>query len=250
MKFRKSFEVRFSEADRRSLLTPIALFNYLQEAAIGHGDAVGLEGESLAEMGYMWMLNRIHFRINQYPSRRDTVHVETWGSTLTGLYAVREWNLTGDDGQKVASATARWILVDTQKGKIIKLPEILAERYGVHEGRGLDDNFERMSAIESGEFQKRFHVRLSELDSNQHANSASYIDWCLEAVPEDVLNSYLPQDLEITFKKESKLGDGLIASSLEEPSGEQGYRVFLHAIRNEVDDTLLTIGKSTWQKAE
>ena len=129
MKFRKSFEVRFSEADRRSVLTPIALFNYLQEAAIGHGDAVGMDGETLEEMGYVWMLNRLHIRVEHYPRRRETVHVETWGSTLTGLYAVREWNVTDDTGQTIVSATARWIIFDAQKRKIIKLPDMLAERY-------------------------------------------------------------------------------------------------------------------------
>ncbi len=44
MKHRESFDIRFYETDRSSRLTPIALFNYLQETAIGHGDAAGLDG--------------------------------------------------------------------------------------------------------------------------------------------------------------------------------------------------------------
>ncbi len=250
MKYRQSFEVRFSEVDRHSRLTPVALFNYLQETAIAHGDAVGMDGEALAEMGYAWMMNRMHIQIDRYPRRRETVHLETWGSTLTGLFAIREWNMTDDSAVSIARATARWIIFDIHKRKIIKLPDMLAGRYGEHEGRGLEDTFTRMHAIDSGEFQKRFHVRLSELDSNQHANSASYVDWCLEAVPEDVLNDYLPCDIEITFKKESKLGDGLIASSIEEPSEESAERAFRHAIRLEDDGALLTIGKSVWRKTE
>ena len=249
MKYRQSFEVRFCEADRHSRLTPIALFNYLQEIAIGHGDAVGMDGETLAAMGYAWMMNRLHVQVDRYPRRRETVHVETWGSTLTGLFAIREWNVTDESGVSIARATARWIILNLRKRKIIKLPEMIAERYGEHEGRGIDDPFDRMTPIESGEYEKRFHVRLSELDSNQHANSASYIDWCLEAVPEGVLNEYLPCDIEITYKKESKLGDGLIAASLEEPSPDAEQRVFRHAIRLEENGGLLTMGKSVWQRA-
>ena len=250
MKYQQSFEVRFSEADRHSSLTPIALFNYLQEIAIGHGDAVGMDGETLAKMGYAWMMNRFHIQVDRYPRRRETVHVETWGSTLTGLFAIREWKVTDDSGQTTASATARWIIFDIRKHKIIKLPDILAGRYGEHEGRGIEDPFDRMQPIESGKYEKRFHVRLSELDSNQHANSASYIDWCLEAVPEDALNEYLPYDIEITYKKESKLGEGLIASSLEEPTQDPSVRIFQHAIRLEENGALLTMGKSVWQRPE
>lgn len=250
MKYRQSFEVRFCEVDRHSRLTPIALFNYLQEGAIGHGDAVGMpDGEGLAGMGYAWMMNRLHIQIDRYARRRETVHVETWCSMLSGLFAIREWNVTDESGVSIAQATGRWVIFDLRKRKIIKLPGMMAERYGEHDGRGIDDPFARMTPIESGEYEKRFHVRSSELDSNQHANSASYIDWCLEAVPEDVLNEYLPSDIEITYKKESKLGDGLVASSLEEPSQEPAQLVFRHAIRLEENGALLSMGKSVWQRA-
>lgn len=250
MKYQQSFEVRFCEADQHSRLTPVALFNYLQECAIRHGDAAGMpDGEGLADMGYAWMMNRLHFEVDRYARRQETVHVETWCSTLTGLFAIREWNVTDDSGVSIARATGRWVIFDIRKRRIVKLPEMMAERYGEHEGRGIDDAFDRMTPIESGEHEKRFHVRLSELDSNQHANSASYIDWCLEAVPEDVLKEYLPCDIEITYKKESRLGDGLIASSLEEPSAEPTQRVFRHAILLDEDGALLTMGKSVWRSA-
>lgn len=250
MKYRQSFEVRFCEADRRSLLTPVAFFNYLQETAIGHGDSVGMDGESMTEMGYAWMMNRIHMRIDRYPLRRETVHVETWGSNLRGLFAIREWRVLDDDGSPIGCATARWIILDVHRRKIIKIPSQVPERYGEHEGRGLEDPFDRMTPIEAGNHEKHFHVRLSELDTNQHANSAAYIDWCLEAVPDDVLRDYVPRDIEITFKKESKLGDGLLAHSAEQPAKADESRVFQHAIRLQEDGTLLTMGNSLWQKVE
>ena len=250
MKYRQSFEVRFCEADRRSLLTPVALFNLIQEAAIRHGDAANIEGEKLMDMGFAWMMNRIHMRIDRYPRRRETVHVETWGSSLQGLFAVREWRVYDDDDNEIACATARWIMLDTKKRKIIKLPSEIAEHYGEHKERGIEDPFDRMTPIESVENEKRFHVRLSELDTNQHANSVAYVDWCLEAVPEDVLNDYLPCDIEIVYKKESKLGDGLIANSAEDSAAANGGRTFHHAIRLEDDGSLLTMGKSVWRKVE
>jgi len=250
MKYRQSFEVRFCESDRRSHLTPIALFQYLQEAAIGHGDAVEMDGDALTDLGYAWMMNRLHMHVERYPKRRETVEVETWGSSLQGLYAIREWRMTDAANEVIARATARWIILDIAKRKIIRLPEVLAERYGEHKGRGLEDPFDRMTPIESGMHEKTFHVRVSELDTNQHANSASYIDWCLEAVPDEVLNEYAPESLEITYKKESKLGDGLVAQSIEETAPASDARAFRHAIRLEETGDLLTMAASVWRRVE
>lgn len=247
MKHRQSFDIRFYEADRASRLTPVALFNYLQEAAIGHGDATGLDGKALAELGYAWMMNRLHLRIERYPTRREVVQVETWGSNLKGLYAIREWQVTDTDGRTVASATGRWIILDTERKRIIKIPELMAQRYGEHEGRAIDDSFARMEPVEGGGFERRFHVRLSELDTNQHANSACYIDWCLEAVPRDLLDAYLPYSIEITYKKEARLGEGLVARSEEATNDRDTERVFRHTVRKEDGGAVAAIGRSVWR---
>lgn len=249
MKHRQTFEIRFYEADRASRLTPVALFNYMQEAAIDHGDAAGMDGNMLADLGYAWMMNRLHLRIERYPTRRERIQIETWGSNLKGLYAIREWRATDEQDRVVALATGRWIILDLKRMKIIKIPDVMAERYGEHEGRVIDDPFERMTAIEDGGFERRFHVRLSELDTNQHANSACYIDWCLEAVPERVLADYLPYSIELTFKKESKLGEGLIARSVQQEP-ESGQRpTFLHGVWRESDGSIAALGRSVWRLA-
>lgn len=250
MKHSQSFEIRFCEVDRNSRLTPIALFNFLQEVAIGHGDAVGMDGETLGRMGYAWMMNRVHMQIDRYPVRLETVHVQTWAFTLVGLYAIREWKVTDAAGECIARATARWIIFDIAKKKIVKLPAILPERYGEHEDRALEDPFLRMKPIAEGENRKSFHVRLSELDTNQHANSACYIDWCLEAVPDEIQNGYLPHSVEVTFKKESKLGEALESTSLERESDTADERVFEHAVALAEKGDLLTMGRSTWRKIE
>ena len=59
MRMKSTFDVRFYETDRAARLTPVALFNYLQETAVQHGDAVKLDGESMAASGYFWMMNRL-----------------------------------------------------------------------------------------------------------------------------------------------------------------------------------------------
>ena len=114
--------------------------------------------------------------------------METWGSCLHGLFAVREWRALDARGDVLALATGRWVVIDVARKKIIKIPPQMPAAYGEHEGRAIDDAFQRMEHPVNGVNARHFHVRFSELDTNQHANSASYVDWCLEAVPQDVLD--------------------------------------------------------------
>lgn len=248
MKHTERFEVRFYETDRASRLTPVSLFNYLQETAIRHGDAVGMDGPALQRLGYMWMMNRLRLEVRRYPVRREEVHVETWGSCLHGLFAIREWRATDAKGEVLALATGRWVIIDVARKKIVKIPPQMEQAYGEHEGRAIEDSFARMNAPAQGSSTRRFHVRFSELDTNQHANSASYVDWCLEAVPQDVLDSCLPSVFEITFKKEAKLGEELVATSTE-TARDPGTRAFQHLLSRSEDGAVNAIAASVWRPA-
>jgi acyl-ACP thioesterase len=92
-------------------------------------------------------------------------------------------------------------------------------------------------------------VRFSELDTNQHANSASYVDWCLEAVPMPILDRFLPDSFQITFKKECRLGEELAARSESLQELEPGVRSFRHGLWRLSDETLLAIATSRWKSA-
>jgi acyl-ACP thioesterase len=249
MRFQAPFDIRFFETDRAARLTPVALFNYLQEAAVCHGDAVGMDGEALRQAGYVWMMNRLRFDILRYPVRRERIAVETWGSRFKGMFATREWRVTAEGGEPLATATGRWIMLGDTPKRIVRIPPFVSERYGEYPDRALDDPFDRMNPPAQISCTRNFHVRFSELDTNQHANSASYVDWCLEAVPMAVLDGFLPASFEITFKKECRLGDELAARSEELPQSAPDSRRFRHGLWRLSDDALLAIAESAWRPA-
>ncbi len=99
MKFSRTYEVRFSEADRRGCVTPVALYNYLQETAVYHGESPHETRITLSEKGLAWVLTRIFIQFIRYPKQYDEVLVTTWASNLSGLYAVREWTVEDPNGE-------------------------------------------------------------------------------------------------------------------------------------------------------
>ena len=259
MKHTESFKVRFSESDHRAQVTPVALYDYFQETAIAHGDAVGMTPQALTERGLAWVLTRIHIQFLRFPSRREAVTVETWGSNLRGLYAVREWRARGENGDIAARGTSRWVLIDIARKRAIRLPDFIRELYGEHEGRAIDDPFEKESPAAEPEHERHFHVRMSDLDTNRHANSACYIDWCLESVPDGVTRDlvqdgvardWVPGSIELTYKKECVLGDAIRAGSREVAPRADGRRAFVHAIWRETDGAVLTLGRSVWRPGQ
>lgn len=229
MKFAETFRIRFTESDRHGRATPVAVFNLLQETAIAHSASVGRGTDRLVARGLAWMMNRAHVQFLRYPAIDAEVTVTTWAQCLTGLFAIREWTVIDAEGV-CAQATGRWIMFDTNRRRVIKIPPDFAETYGEEPERVIDDSFERMNPIESGDYSREFHVRVSDLDTNQHANSGCYFDWALEAVPVAIASTRRPAAVEMLFKKESVLGEGLLSSARQvEPGSERNLR-FHHTV--------------------
>lgn len=246
MPHRESYEVRYFDSGANQRATPVALYSYLQETALRHCDHVGLTTQRLFEMGYTWMLNRVHVQALHYPRYKSRVTVETWPVNISGLYSLREFLVYDETETLCAKATTRWVLIDVAKRRPTKPPESMADGFELGSARAVEDEFPKIAPVEEPVTVKTFHVRLSDLDINQHANSACYFDWILETAPEEVLRTMTPASVEIFYRQEAGLGTAIEAVS-EEKDAEGTRRVFVHALREPGTDTLLAQGRSVWR---
>jgi len=190
------------------------------------------------------MIHHLYMEIDSYPIQGDTIHVQTWANNLTGLYAVREWLARSDDGEIIGRGTSRWLLIDVVKKRISKLPSFLEECYGNYpEERAVNLEFTRMQPVENSEIHRSVTVRASEIDTNQHANSAAYMDWCLDAVPHELLDTHLPRSVEIIYRQECTLGEHLDVRTCESAKSDETIS-FAHSSHRHSDDKLLTTAKT------
>ncbi len=244
--FQKTFEVRFCESNRHARMTPVALYNLLQESAHAHADSLGISAEAFAARGHLWMLSRLRMDVLRYPRTKEMVRVETWPSTMRGLYAVREFLVLDEAGEALAKATSRWVVIDKAKQRAVRMPPWIEQTFGIRPERALEDPFPRLPVVDWGETEKEFHVRFSELDMNQHANSASYVDWLLETVPEETLSGLAPRSAEIVFKREAPLGAELRVMTQACAADAAGHPGFLHTLRLRDAGQVLAVGRSYW----
>lgn len=154
--FEYPFEVRQRDVAQFDRITPGALYGSLQDAGLAHSAARGLSGPEMLELGYLWMLNRIHLSIDTAPVLLDQLTIRTWGSNFSGLYAVREYHMMNQDDEIVVRATSRFLTIDIAKKRAVRIPEFVERNCGVQPVRGIDNAFERMRLEPDAEHSKTF----------------------------------------------------------------------------------------------
>jgi len=244
--YEDAYRVRVYEADNAGRLTPISLFNYLQETAGQAARARGRGHTELRARALAWFLNRFHLCVTRYPRIGETVRVRTWPFKMERHASIREFEVLSEDGRPFARATSQWVLINLQNRRLTRVPEDIRESYPVLERRMVEDRFLRLPIPSDTSTEITFHVRLSDLDVNQHANSASYVDWCLEAVPEETHRLHVPLEFEINYIREASVRESLSARSEPLP-GEEGFAsCYAHQIVRNGDGVRLAIGRSRW----
>ncbi len=241
--YRKTFDLHAYEVDSEGRAHLVSLLNYLQDAAGDHAALLGFSITELLKKNQTWLLSRYHVKVLCYPSYGDKVTVSTWPSATQGVFALRDFELADERGKVFLAATSSWILLDLGKKQPIRLNESFPGRM-VLERRALDDDFKPFPQLRQPEVELTFPVLRKDLDFNRHVNNAVYVQWALEAVPEDISNSMLPSDVEVSYRAEAFSGERVISRAGRQ-SGEAPV-VFLHQISNEASGVELTRLRTVW----
>ena len=240
----ESYRIRRIDCDRRLQLRPATMFAYFQECGFGHCRAVGLDADELIAKGYAWYFIQIRLTVDRYPMAYETTSVRTWPSLLSGIRAVREFEMIDDNGRVCASATSRWLLIDLERGRPVRIPSFIEDAFSTDPARAVEHAFPRLSVVESPNHFGTIQVRLSDLDLNNHANTGVYFDWLMEGVDTHWVDKYDPIDIEILFRQEASHGDAVQSSIGPALATGENFK-FEHCITR--DDTVLAVGTSSWR---
>ena len=175
------------------------------------------------------------------PSADEEVVLKTWGRTRTSkAYVLRDFKMFNQAGELCAIATSKWCIVDTQSGRIAKIPDNLEEIY-----HGFRDesvfNIPDLPKLDVPETEPinsdTYKIRRFDLDINKHVHNLNYLNYAYELLPEDVFDGPELNNVEIVFKREIKYGD-IIKSFLYKDNN-----VYTIVIKNEDESTIHSIIK-------
>jgi medium-chain acyl-[acyl-carrier-protein] hydrolase len=243
--YRKEFSVHSYELDFAGLARPVALLNFLQDAAGDHAAHLGWSVTDLLKKNMTWVLSRYHVRVDRFPGWGEKLAVLTWPSGRHGYFALRDFEVSDGEGNTVLAGTTSWMILDLCRKQALKIDDILPANVLV-DRRALADDFAALPVLDRPERELSFRVETGHLDLNRHVNNSVYIQWALEAAPDDVLMRRRPVELEVSYRAEAFYGDTVLSRVAAVPGGTGPGFVFLHQIANAATGAELTRLRTRW----
>lgn len=193
------------DTDVAHYLKPAAFMDLAQEIAYVSAQSLGFGYDDLQRYGTAWVLSRMHIEFPAMPRWKDVVELQTWHKGFEGPFYVRDFRMTGADGQPAVLATSSWLIIDVESRRLLrrehladKLPldtvcseSAIAEPCGkvVMPGEGMEEIVEH-------------RVVYSDVDIIGHANNARYIAWAMDCLDYGIVAENRVRSIRINFNKE------------------------------------------------
>lgn len=246
-KFSKEFEIHYYEINRYQEATSVSILNFLEETAISHSQSVGLGINNLKSRNLGWILNRWHLNVARYPLYGEKIIIKTWPSGFERFHATREFIIEDSEGRTIGLASSLWFLLNIEKRRPTRIHDDIGNAYGVDPTRAIENPFDDLSSVETTECEKRYTVRRSDIDTNNHVNNVRYIDWILEALPESVSNDFALRSLDVRYKKETSYGSTISSTCIcDNDSGLS--KNYVHSILDKDTGAELALARTAWIK--
>lgn len=201
------YKIGLEDIGRNNEATNKALLAIMQDIACLHSASVGYGILEIEAKKRAWMLLDWKMEVIKRPKYNDDINVETWSRKVERLYAYRDFQLKDKEGNIIAIGTSRWIFVDTERRRPVRLTADIADLYESETDKNVFT--EEMEDIKCGDylFKKVYCVQRRDIDINQHMNNLSYLDMAYEILPEDIYNTKVFNNIRIVYKKEILYGE-------------------------------------------
>lgn len=202
-----NYKIGLEDIGRNNEATNKALLAIMQDIACLHSASVGYGILEIEAKKRAWMLLDWKMEVIKRPKYNDDINVETWSRKVERLYAYRDFQLKDKEGNIIAIGTSRWIFVDTDRKRPVRLTADIADLYESETDKNVF--LEEMEDIKCGDylFKKDYCVQRRDIDINQHMNNLSYLDMAYEILPEDIYNTKVFNNIRIVYKKEILYGE-------------------------------------------
>ena len=210
MTIQQEYTVKLSEIGRDNKATNKTILSYLEDVGGKHSNIAGYGVLNIPETHLTWLLLEWKLKVIRRPNYAEKIIAKTWSKDAVRCYAYRDFEIYDEQGNIIALAASKWVLVDTEKGKIIRVEQDLLSKYKPElEKNAFNDgeDFEKIKEPEEYQSETMYQVRRADIDVNNHMHNLNYLDLANEALPEEIYRGAHLDNVRITYKKEIKLGE-------------------------------------------
>ncbi|MBQ9013214.1 MAG: oleoyl-ACP hydrolase [Bacilli bacterium] len=189
-----------NEATNKSLLKIMQDIAGLHSASVGYG-LLDIETKKKA-----WMILDWTMKVLKRPKYNDEIYAQTWSRKAERLYAYRDFELKDKDGTILAIGTSRWILVDIDRRRPVRLTQDIIDLYESEIDKSVFSEETEDIKYEDYIFKKDYSIQRRDIDINEHMHNLNYLDMAYEILPEDVYKNKVFDNIRIIYKKEIVYG--------------------------------------------
>lgn len=247
--WRAEFQIRSYDVDFRRRATAQAICRAFLEAAWNHAEQLGFGFAALASQNRLWVLARLLVEIDVYPRWGEKVRLSTWPRGFSTLFALRDFELHDNSQRRLAAGASSWLVLDAashrpqRPDKIgLRIPSEPA-RAAVRRDPG------KLATPESAAVALSAHARYSDIDVNEHVNSAKYIGWLLDSYSTEFHQAHSLRSIELNYTGETRWGDTVSIASQQLSSVEFAHSI-VRTDQSEVCRALLRWTGETSQQTE
>lgn len=197
------------EADVTGKLSLPMIFNLAIVSSTQQSIDLGVGPERLHDMGLGWVILQHVVDIKRRPNEGEEVVLQTMAQEFNPYFAKRLYRITDKVGHVLINIEALYTMLDMEKRKIAKIPELMATAYEPERvkkvarqeaPRVFDEN-------DKADYTQEYAVRYLDIDSNKHVNNSRYFDWIQDVLDDDFVKTHEPSHLNIKYEHEVLLGD-------------------------------------------
>ena len=211
MIYKEQFKIGLKNIGKNNEITNKGLLECLENIAAYHSDSVGYGINTTNKTHLTWVLLDWKVKVIKRPKYGQVLDIHTWSRYIVKCYAYRDFEVYDDNGELCAIASSKWLLIDTQKGKITKVEETMAEKYHSEPKSVFGEvEIEKMKLPEEFENTISYQIKRRDIDIIGHVHNLYYLDLAYETLPKEVYEQRPFNYIRIMYKKEIKLGDTVV----------------------------------------
>ena len=241
--WKDSYPISFFGGKNKNLANLVSIYNFMQESAENHIDALGFGVDVLKQNSHAWILSKLALKIIDFPICKTQLNIKTWMSRITKVHAFRDFIITDVNNHKIAEAKSSWLCIDFKK-KMLVNP-------GLYVSDIVLNTKEKTKRVEISEIRKLYNfdyfnkiiIQNSSPDINGYVNKVNYIQWLLGYIRLNFFNENMIQEIEINFLSESLCNDEIeIRSKLLEDC----FSIY-HSIYNKTSGKEICCAITKWK---
>ena len=195
------------ETDFKSQIKLDALLSIFQEAAVQNANQLGFGEADLKAQNAFWALSKIKLKVEKMSVRNDQIIITTWPKSVDGLFALRDFWVSDENGNTLVRATSAWLMLD----EVLRKPKRIAQTFQnfpvMPDYHAMDEGMEKLPVFEDMLTERELSTKYSDIDHNHHVSHLNYITWILDSFPKRQFEKRSIKSLHVNFNAEVAYGE-------------------------------------------